>query len=108
MNENSLPTVVSYFPAKNMYSVMIGTYTEENLNDFLNSAIKGKLPIRDANKMRIDLKDCNLIKEEEVVEDEEDEILKEMREEMRKKEEEEAAKKPKKKKQKKKKQRDEL
>ena len=105
---DSLPNAIVYFPTKDLYSTLIGTFDQESINMFLDMSMKGKISMNTLttpkDKMfNIKNKDCSLVKEEVLHENDDDDIMKEILEERKKQEEEERIRKVKKDKKKKKK-----
>ena len=90
INIDSLPTAIIYIPAKDIYTIMIGTFDSDSINSFMNKVINGRVAMQNItkDKFKLESKDCSLIKEE-IIQDEDDDVLKEMLAEIAKKEEEE-------------------
>lgn len=80
--------MVLFFPNKNVYSTLIGTFDEENLGRYVDDVLEGKVSLNNLDEKNIVFNNinCEELKEEKFPE-EEDEILKEIIEEERRKRE---------------------
>lgn len=89
VNSASLPNLIAYIPSREVYTSLIGTFDEENIEAFIDKVIKGKASFYKVSKDSIKMEDIKCEEIKEIAENlEDDEILKEILEEERKKREE--------------------
>ena len=84
----SLPNLVIYSYNKDVYSNLIGTFTVEDISEFITKTVSGRVNFQKIQKENAFLQDinCELIHEEKM-EDDDDDIMKEIIEEEKKKRE---------------------
>ncbi len=84
----SLPNLVIYSYNKDVYSNLIGTFTVEDISEFITKTVSGRVNFQKIQKENAFLQDinCELIHEEKI-EDDDDDIMKEIIEEEKKKRE---------------------
>ncbi len=85
----SLPNLIAYIPSRDVYTVLVGTFDLENIEEFVDKVIKGKSNFYKITQDKIKMQDIKCEDIKEITENlEDDEILREILEEERQKREE--------------------
>jgi hypothetical protein len=90
VNIESLPSAIIYSYAKDVYSNLVGTFSEEDLSELVTKTVSGRINFQRMQKDNAVLQDikCETIQPYVNTDDDDDEIMKELLAEERKKREE--------------------
>ena len=78
ISEVALPNLAVYSPSKKMAARLVGKFVEEDINDFLKSALRGKSNMFPYDDITLVERDCEALKASFEATEEDDEIIKEV------------------------------